>query len=279
MRVPGNRSKLKLLCVTRLQTCYSCFMTNFQVPDIIYEDNHILVAVKPPGMLSQADRTAAPDILSLLKRDLAIRFGKLGEAYLGLVHRLDRPTSGLMVFAKTSKAAARLSESFRTREVRKLYLAVTRGIPDINQGVMKDFLSKKESEGRVQVGDDVKDGYHAELSWEVIFRDQGRGEGLLVIDLITGRRHQIRAQMAAHDLPILGDRRYGLMDARDLEVPTVALHAYGLSFLHPVRKETMTFYVAPSINPSFAEEHLKSLTYTKIQMKIPPAHDFTGLNL
>jgi 23S rRNA pseudouridine1911/1915/1917 synthase len=193
-------------------------------------------------------------MLELLKRDLEIRYRKPGKAYLGLVHRLDQPVSGLMVFAKTSKAASRLSRAFRTRQVQKLYLAIVRGQPEGDQGSMRDILSRKEIGGRVRRQISDQEGCEAVLNWRVLSRDQGRGEALLLIELITGRRHQIRAQMATHGLPLLGDRRYGLMDERDRIVPTIALHACGLSFPHPVSGETMTFRLAPDINPSFSEE-------------------------
>lgn len=228
-------------------------MTAYAIPEILFEDNHLLVAVKPPGLPSQSGSFAGPDMLGLLKRDLAVRHHKPGEAYLGLVHRLDQPTSGLMVFAKTSKAASRLSEAFRTRAVKKFYLAVTREIPEGLQGVMADSITKKEVDGKVQIWPGPG-GYPAELKWILLDKDQVKGEALLLIDLITGRKHQIRAQMEAHKIPLLGDRRYGRGDARDLEVPTVALHACGLSFPHPVRKEPLTFWLPPEINPSFPRE-------------------------
>ncbi len=189
-------------------------------------------------------------MLGILKRDLAIRHKKPGRVFLGLVHRLDQPTSGLMVFAKTSKAASRLSKAFQKREVKKYYLAIIRGRPDLDRGAFKDWLSRKEIQGRVRLGEDP-DAYEAELTWQLLAWKEERGESLLLIDLITGRRHQIRAQLAGHSLPLLGDRRYGLMDTRDLEAPTVALHACGLSFQHPVRQTRMVFWLGPEINPSF----------------------------
>ena len=232
-------------------------------PQIVYEDNHLLVAIKPPGLPSQAGRTGLPDMLGLLERDLAKRAGKPGRAFLGLVHRLDQPTSGLMVFAKTSKAASRLSQAFRSRQVKKTYLALSRGLPDQTQGRMEDRLSKEEIQGRVQRVQ-APQGYEACLDWQVLRRYEERGEALLLIDLITGRRHQIRAQLAARGLPLLGDRRYGLMDPRDQEVPTLALHACGLQFPHPTLKTDMTFWLAPDINPSFSiEDRLAFEQYIK----------------
>lgn len=236
-------------------------MSHVKTPEIIYEDNHILVAVKAPGVMSQEARSAAPDMLSLLKRHIKLRDKKSGDVFLGLVHRLDQPTSGLMVFAKTSKAASRLSASFRTRDVEKLYVAIVRGIPEKGQGSFTDNLSKKEVKGRV-IRD--PDGAEARLDWRLLSSEKERGESLLLINLVTGRRHQIRAQLALHGLPLLGDRRYGRMDARDLEVPTVALHAVGLSFIHPVRKERMRFWRGPEINGSFSKDMNKRLASTQV---------------
>jgi len=126
-------------------------MSNSKQLTILYEDNHVLVVLKPPGAPSQPDKSTAPDMLGLLKRHLAIRDQKKGEAWLGLVHRLDRPTSGLMVFAKTSKAASRMSKTFRGREVKKYYLARIRGIPDQEGGTLCDYLSAREIGGCVRL--------------------------------------------------------------------------------------------------------------------------------
>ncbi len=228
-------------------------MQILSTPSILYEDNHILLAVKPPGLPSQAGRSGRPDMLGLLERDLAQRAGKPGRAFLGLVHRLDQPTSGLMVFAKTSKAASRLSQAFRDRQVKKTYLAICRGLPTESGGRMRDRLSRHEVEGRVQVLEGQQ-GYEAILDWQLLKVDEERQESLLLLDLITGRRHQIRVQLASRGLPLLGDRRYGLMDDRDQGVPTLALHACGLSFPHPTLKKALTFSLGPDINPSFSKE-------------------------
>lgn len=222
-------------------------------PRILYEDNHILVVAKPPGMPSQGGRSAVPDLVGWLKRDLALRHGKPGEAFLGLVHRLDQPVSGLMVFAKTSKAASRLSLAFRDRKVSKLYLAIVMGEPPADRGEFCDKLSRREVGGKVRLSDEA-DAYEARLGWQVLSRSGEGEEALLLVDLMTGRRHQIRVQLSGHGLPILGDRRYGLLDSRDQAVPTIALHACGLTFPHPVRPEIMSFRLAPAINPSFSAE-------------------------
>ncbi len=226
------------------------------LPTLLYEDNHILVIVKPPGIATQAGRHSAPDLLELLKRDLAVRHKKPGEAFLGLVHRLDQPASGLMVFAKTSKAASRLSESFRQNRVQRSYLAIGRGLAAEDSGVLEDTLSKNTLDGRVRLVEEGE-GSLASLSWQVLARKQTLAETLFLIELHTGRRHQIRVQMAAHGFPLLGDRRYGLMDKRDSSVPTVALHACRLAFPHPVKDQQMEFENGPAINPAFEAEDTK----------------------
>ncbi len=260
--------------------------------NILYEDNHVLIVLKPAGVPSQPDRSTAPDMLGLLKRYLITRDRKKGDAWLGLVHRLDRPTSGLMVFAKTSKAASRMSKSFRGRDVKKYYVAKVRGIPDQERGTFRDYLSSREIEGRVRLltsedtsdpmtsserkGSDtptcislpevkgesrkLEDARVAELTWSTICSSNAHAadETLLFIELLTGRRHQIRVQLSGRGFPILGDRRYGYNDERDLVVPTLALHACGLVFPHPVQKRTLAFYADPSINPSFAEEDVEA---------------------
>ena len=232
-------------------------MSILETPDILFEDNHLLVAVKPSGVMSQAGRSAAPDMLTLLKRHIKLRDYKPGEVFLGLVHRLDQPTSGLMVFAKTSKAAGRLSESFRGRDVEKLYLAVVRGIPERLEGSLIDYLSKKIVNGRVTRDDQ---GDEAILQYQCLMQDKAKNESLLLINLVTGRRHQIRAQLSLRGMPVLGDRRYGKTDSRDREVPTLALHAAGLSFIHPVKKERLTFWQGPQINPSFPKALTEQLS-------------------
>ncbi len=249
-------------------------MLQSQPLDIVYEDNHLIVVNKPEGVPSQPDKSAAPDMLGLLKRFLVERDQKKGDAWLGLVHRLDRPTSGLMVFAKTSKAASRLSEAFRGRDVKKYYVALVRGVPNQERGTFRDILSAREIEGRVRVlsldhknnektHDLIKSskGKLAELTWAKIASNSQKSgdESLLFIELHTGRRHQIRAQFAERGFPIAGDRRYGLNDARDLELPTLALHACGLVFPHPTKKTMMAFYIDPSINPSFQNHDADAL--------------------
>ncbi|MCR5275663.1 MAG: RNA pseudouridine synthase, partial [Clostridiales bacterium] len=170
-------------------------------PRILFEDNHLLVAVKPAGVLSQSDTTGAPDMLTLLKAYLVEKYNKPGEAYLGLLHRLDRPVRGVMVFAKTSKCASRISEQIRNRTVKKKYRAIVYGAFDNEKGEIRSFLLKNSKTNLVDVFENrekaPKDAKECFLEYEVI--GQGRIAGvpvsLLSVDLHTGRSHQIRAQL------------------------------------------------------------------------------------
>ena len=181
---------------------------------ILYEDNHLLVVVKPYGVPVQEDGSGDPDMLNLLKRYLVEKYDKPGEAYLGLVHRLDRPTGGVMVFAKTSKAASRLSEAIRNGEVEKHYLAVVEGEPRFKADKLRCWLKKFPEQNLV----------------------------LLFVNLYTGRGHQIRVQLAANGTPILGDARYG--HGERMKLP-LCLWAAELRFAHPVGGQRMDFRVYP----------------------------------
>ena len=209
------------------------------MPKIVYEDNHVLVAVKPPNMLSQADRTGDTDILTLLKEDIKVRYNKPGRVYLGLVHRLDRPVGGLMVFARTSKAAARLSQQMQQHLMGREYLCVVTG--EVKDSfTLIDYLIKDERLNKVTVCEaDVKGAQQAVLKGECIARRQGTA--LCAIRLETGRNHQIRVQMAHMGAPLWGDNRYG----KGIPGQQIALWGYKLTFEHPTTHEIMTFYDAP----------------------------------
>ena len=203
---------------------------------ILYEDNHIIVAVKPSGVLSQSDGSNAPDMLTILKAYIKEKYQKPGDVYLGLVHRLDRPVSGVMVFARTSKAASRLSEQIRQRKVDKIYRCVVDGILE-GEGRLENFISKDEARNIVTVSDTEKPGYKASY---LDYRALASKDGLTLAEvrLGTGRSHQIRAQMAQSGHPLIGDRKYGKSDDRTKDI---ALEAYKLSFEHPVKREFITF--------------------------------------
>lgn len=199
---------------------------------ILYEDNHLLVALKPPNMPAQADSSGDRDILTHLKEYLKEKYRKPGAVYLGLVHRLDRPAAGLMVFARTSKAANRLASQIQGGQFHKIYHAVVEGIPD-DRGTFIDVLLKGEGNMSRVVSRDTPGAKQAVLHYRLL---ESRGARSLVeIDLITGRPHQIRVQFASRGMPLLGDARYG-HGGRQL-----ALYASGLSFLHPTKRERMAF--------------------------------------
>ncbi len=210
--------------------------------DIIYEDNHLLVAVKPPNMLAQADRTGDMDMLTVLKEYLREKYHKPGNVYLGLVHRLDRPVGGLMVFARTSKAASRLSAQMREHEMGREYLCVVTGEAEgkftLTDYLIHDPLSNKETVCEA----DVKGGKLAILEGRCI--ESREGTSLCGIKLKTGRKHQIRAQMSNIGLPLWGDNRYG----NGIPGQQIALWGYKLTFEHPITREKMTFHSMPEGN-------------------------------
>lgn len=208
--------------------------------ELLYLDNHLLVVNKPPGMLIQEDETGDPDVLREGKQILKERFDKPGNVFLGLVHRLDRPASGVVVLARTSKAAARLSDQFRRRTPEKDYLAVAEGSCR-GAGIRDDVLAT-DSRGGVRIVEAVQTGgKRAVLQWRAAA--EGNGLSLLVVRLKTGRKHQIRLQLAAMGHPVLGDFRYGA--TRELDGRNLALHCYRMGVIHPTKKEWMAFSAPP----------------------------------
>lgn len=204
--------------------------------DVLYEDNHIIVVVKPFNILSQSDDTNDIDMLTIIKSYLKEKYNKPGNVYLGLVHRLDRPTSGIMIFAKTSKAASRLSKEIIENKVNKKYLAIINGTLIEKEGTFEDYLLKDKDFNSKTV--DEKTGKYAKLNYKVLKEKDNLS--LVEIELITGRHHQIRVQFASRGYPLYGDQRYGIEDRKQL-----ALYAYYLSFIHPVTKEKMEFKKYP----------------------------------
>ena len=199
--------------------------------DIIYEDNHLLVVNKPINIPVQADSSKDQDLLTLLKKQLKEKYQKPGNVYLGLVHRLDRPVGGIMVFAKTSKAASRLSEQIRNNTFKKTYLAVVQG-KALNSDTFKDKLEKDQKTNIVKIS---PIGKQAELSYERLeYKDN---LSLVKINLKTGRSHQIRVQFSSRNHPLYGDQKYNPNTPKD----QIALFAHRLEFIHPTTKEVVKF--------------------------------------
>lgn len=207
-------------------------------PSIIFEDNHILVIIKDQGVPSQPDESGDLDMLTILKGYRKENEAKGGEAFVGLVHRLDRVTGGVMVFAKTSKSAMRLSEQMRNGGFSKKYLAITEGVPKKANAKLENYLLKNEHTNKVDiVGQAVNGAKRAELTYYV--RDKKEDRALLEIDLATGRSHQIRVQLSYIGTPILGDAKYGNRGG------ALALWASELSFNHPTSGDRLRFSVFP----------------------------------
>lgn len=204
---------------------------------ILYEDNHIIVVIKPYNVPVQADSSNDLDMLTIIKNYIKEKYNKQGNVYLGLVHRLDRPVGGVMVFAKTSKAASRLSEEVRTNKIHKTYLAVVHGVLDKKDDKLINKMSKNEKTHNSYI--DEKNGKEAVLEYKVIKEENNIS--LLKINLITGRHHQIRLQLSNINHPIYGDQRYGFQDKKQ-----IMLYAYKLEFIHPVTKKVMTFKNLPT---------------------------------
>lgn len=203
---------------------------------VLYEDNHVIVVVKEKNVLSQADNTHDIDMLTIIKKYLKEKYNKPGNVYLGLVHRLDRPVSGIMVFAKTSKAASRLSDQVRKKEIKKTYMAVVKGIIKKDEDTFVDYLLKLDN-GNTIVTTKGK-GKESVLTYKVLKRNYEKNETLVSIDLKTGRHHQIRVQFASRGYPLCGDQRYGKSDKTQ-----IALCAYKLEFIHPTTKQLMKFEI------------------------------------
>lgn len=253
--------------------------------NIIYEDNHVIVVIKPKNIPTQKDESCDEDMLSLVKEYVKVKYNKPGNVYIGLVHRLDRPTGGLLVFAKTSKAASRLSEQIKNGEFDKKYLTVVVGQPKDRTKKLEHFLKKDEKTNIVKIVPQTESGAKkAELIYEVIdtyneyieihrepktrtridqHKDLSQTEkvedneikmekkiintlSLVEIELLTGRSHQIRVQMASLKTPVYGDVKYGEIKD-DNKTINLALWAYKLSFIHPTTKKLMSFKALPDM--------------------------------
>ncbi len=214
-------------------------------PKIVFEDNHLLVVDKPAGMLSQGDDTGDRTVLDWGKRYIKHQYDKPGAVFLGLAHRIDRPVSGLVILARTSKALSRIQPMFAKREVEKTYLAVVQSHVTEEERKLVHFLRHDETVKRMrahtserQAGSGAK---RSELTYRLLARVASYS--LLEVRPATGRRHQIRVQLAAAGMPLLGDLRYGARAA--LEDKSIGLHAYRLRFEHPVGKAPVDVSSAP----------------------------------
>lgn len=215
---------------------------------VIYEDNHLLVLQKQPGILSQADHSGAPDLLSLGKEYIRKTYNKPGNIFLGLVHRLDRNVGGVMVFAKTSKSASRLSEQIRNNSIKKYYLVVVEGITN-SYDELKDLLVKDEARNISRVTSDSKEGKMSILTYHQLGFVRATQDhpdlSLLRVELKTGRSHQIRVQLSHAGYPIVGDTKYGGSSFRGRKSGNLALYAHKLEFKHPTKDEIMSFEAIP----------------------------------
>lgn len=212
---------------------------------VLYEDNHIIVVRKDPNIPSQADKTEDIDMLTIIKKYIKEKYNKPGNVYLGLVHRLDRPVGGVMVFAKTSKAASRLSNQVREKIFKKKYLAVVDGKFDQENGSLEDYLYKDERNNMSKVvKPEKKNAKLAKLDYEVLVYNEVKDLSLVKVNLHTGRHHQIRVQLAHSGHSIFGDQKYGKRG----KGKQIALWAYELTIQHPVSKEEMTFKCLPESN-------------------------------
>lgn len=210
--------------------------------NVLYEDNHIIVVVKPVNIPSQGDKTGDLDMLTIIKKYIKEKYNKPGDVYLGLIHRLDRPTGGVMVFAKTSKSASRLSEQVRNKEFHKKYLCIVDGKLEKDTGIFKDYLLKNERTNTSRVvSENTKNSKEAILDYEVLKYNEEINLSVVKVNLHTGRHHQIRLQFSSRGHSLYGDQKYGIRGRGK----QLALWAYYLSIIHPITKERMNFEFYP----------------------------------
>lgn len=228
---------------------------------ILYEDNHLIVVLKPQNVPSCEDESKDKDLLTMVKEYIKETYDKKGNVYVGLVHRLDRPTGGVMVFAKSSKAAGRLAEQMKTGDFEKKYFAVVNGKLKEDKATLINYLKKNAVNNMVYLSSPTVEGAKkAELDYVVLEKQEDLS--LIEVRLHTGRSHQIRVQMSAIGCPLYGDMRYGGEKARK---GNLALWAYYLAFSHPVSKERLVFRVEPpkDITPWDRFDVSKSVTIIK----------------
>lgn len=216
--------------------------------NILYEDNHVIVVEKKPGILSQKDYTNDPDMITLIKEYIKNKYNKPGDVYLGMIHRLDRMVGGVMVYAKTSKAAERLNKEMKKRTIIKKYCALVWGNPK-DQDTLIDYIYKDDSVPKAVIVDENHiNAKRAVLDYKKIKSIKHLDKDLTLVDITlhTGRYHQIRVQFSSRGYPIYGDQKYGQKFNKKGII--LGLWSYELSFVHPVKKEIMTFKEFPKSN-------------------------------
>ena len=212
--------------------------------NILYLDNHLIAVHKPSGMLTQSDESGEDSLMDRVKTWIKTEYEKPGNVFLGLVHRLDRPVSGVVLFARTSKAASRLSEQFRERRTKKVYRAVVQGTPKPESARLIHHIRKEKTLKATVFPRSATDAKQAELSYKII--ETFKMASVVEVELVTGRFHQIRAQMAFAGHSVLGDVKYGA--EKPLPGQEIALYACKLMFSHPVSKEEINIQAAPPAN-------------------------------
>ena len=223
--------------------------TDITDADVLYEDNHLIAINKKAGHIVQIDETGDEPLDEKVKRYIAKKYNKPNGAFLGVVHRLDRPVSGVILFAKTSKALDRINQMFKNREMKKTYWAVVRKRPEIPEGNLIHWLVKNPQKNVTKAFDkEVPGGLRSELNYKLI--GELDGYYLIEVDPITGRPHQIRVQLSTLNCPIVGDNKYGY--PRGSLKKSICLHALRLRFIHPVKKERVEI-TAPLPHDGFWE--------------------------
>lgn len=207
---------------------------------VLYEDNHIIVVEKPSGIPTQEDCTGDVDMYNLVKEYIRVKYNKPGNVFVGIVHRLDRPVGGVMVFARTSKAASRLSEQIRNRSFKKVYLAMLDGVPKKDEGRLENYLWKDEKKNQVYVVEESHEGAKKAVLDYKVLRKEGK-RTLVQVELHTGRPHQIRVQFANIGCPLVGDGKYGKIEGKS----DIMLFSHLICFQHPTTKEEMEFRLSP----------------------------------
>lgn len=214
--------------------------------DVLFEDNHIIAINKKPSQLVQGDKTNDEPLSEMVKKYIKLKYNKPGEVFIGVVHRLDRPVSGIVLFAKTSKALSRLNELFRTKNIQKTYWAVVKNTPKKTQDTLVNFLIKDEKTNKSRAfNEERKNALRSELSYKTI----GKTDNYYLLEVlpITGRHHQIRVQLAHMGCPIKGDLKYGF--DRSNKDASIHLHARKIEFIHPVKNEKIIIEATPPNDP------------------------------